>query len=222
MGPAAVFCPTSGQLLESILATRTLLDPYNGHIWPLCTVGRFDLCPIPVSYVHSWPFFASELFQLCENSESACYGHIYWTHFLASWPHLGPSWPHLGTILVPSWPTSAPSWTIVAPSWAHSGPILALSCPILACLGPVFVVPRPFPSAAVVLCISVQLPVQLQLVGGGAAAPPRTPPLSIRLLSTASGQEGSCLQFLASLCYHCSRALQLDPANPTPQPNIIC
>ena len=123
---------------------------------------------------------------LCESSESACYGHIYWTHFLVSWPHLGPildrlghlCWPilfdlgpsrphlgailaHLGSILVPSWPTSAPSWTIVAPSWAHSGPILAPSCPILAYLGPVFVVPRPFPSAAFVLSISVQLPVQL-------------------------------------------------------------
>ena len=54
--------------------------------------------------VHSWPFFASALSQLCENSESACYGRIYWTHVLASCPHLGPSWPHLGPSLSPFWP----------------------------------------------------------------------------------------------------------------------
>ena len=28
---------------ESIFATRTFLDPYNGHIWALFPVGRFDL-----------------------------------------------------------------------------------------------------------------------------------------------------------------------------------
>ena len=54
--------------------------------------------------VHSWPFFASASSQICENSESACYGRIYWTHFLASCPHLGPSWPHLGPSLNPFWP----------------------------------------------------------------------------------------------------------------------
>ena len=36
-------------ILDSIFATRTFLDPYNGHIWNLFPVGRFDLCPIPVS-----------------------------------------------------------------------------------------------------------------------------------------------------------------------------
>ena len=30
-------------ILESIFATRTFLDPYNGHIWILFPVGRFDL-----------------------------------------------------------------------------------------------------------------------------------------------------------------------------------
>ena len=30
-------------ILESIFATLTLLDTYNGHIWPLFSVGRFDL-----------------------------------------------------------------------------------------------------------------------------------------------------------------------------------
>merc|ERR1711946_1972 len=40
-------------ILESILAIRTFFDPYNGHIWALFPVGRFDLCPIPVSYVQS-------------------------------------------------------------------------------------------------------------------------------------------------------------------------
>ena len=54
--------------------------------------------------VHSWSFSASALSQLCENSESACYGRIYWTHVLASCPHLGPSWPHLGPSLSPFWP----------------------------------------------------------------------------------------------------------------------
>ena len=94
-------------------------------------------------------------------------GHLCWPIL----SDLGPSRLHLGAIFVSSWPTSAPSCAIVAPSWAHSGHILAPYCPILAYLGPVFVVPRPFPSAAFVLSISVQLPVQLQLVGGGAAAP---------------------------------------------------
>ena len=36
-------------ILESIFATRAILDPYNGHIWALFPVGRFDLCLIPVS-----------------------------------------------------------------------------------------------------------------------------------------------------------------------------
>ena len=36
-------------ILESISAIRTFLDAYNGHIWALFPVGRFDLCPIPVS-----------------------------------------------------------------------------------------------------------------------------------------------------------------------------
>ena len=36
-------------ILESIFATRTFLDPYNGHIWALFPIGRFDLCPIPAS-----------------------------------------------------------------------------------------------------------------------------------------------------------------------------
>ena len=36
-------------ILESIFATRTFLDPYNGYIWALFPVGRFDLCPRPVS-----------------------------------------------------------------------------------------------------------------------------------------------------------------------------
>ena len=33
-------------ILESIFATRTFLDPYNGHIWALFPVGQFHLCPI--------------------------------------------------------------------------------------------------------------------------------------------------------------------------------
>ena len=33
---------------------------------------------------------------LCENSESDCHGHNYWTHFLMSWPHLGPILDPLG------------------------------------------------------------------------------------------------------------------------------
>ena len=30
-------------ILESIFATRIFLDPYNGYIWALFPVGRFDL-----------------------------------------------------------------------------------------------------------------------------------------------------------------------------------
>ena len=151
----------------------------------------------------------------------------YWAH---QGPILGPSWPHLGPILAPSWAHLGPTLPNLGQVYHHCQldyterlNLSQICYSRLIPSGPVFVVPRPFPSAAFVLSISVQLPVQLQLVGGGAAAsPPHPPPLSIGLLSRASGQEESCLQFLASLCYHCSRALQLDPANPTPQPNIIC
>ena len=142
-------------------------------------------------------------------------GHLCWPIL----SDLGPSRLHLGAIFVPSWPTSAPSCAIVAPSWAHLGSILAMSCPILApsltVLGHFLQQLLSSPSLSNFLS-------NFSLSAGGLPPPPRTPPLSIRLLSKASGQEGSCLQFLASLCYHCSRALQLDPANPTPQPNIIC
>ena len=93
------------------------------------------------------------------------------SHLDPSCPILAPSWP----ILAPSWSHLGPPWLHLGPSWPHLGPILAPSCPILAYLGPVFVVPRPFPSAAFVLSISVQLPVQLQLVGEGSAAPPHPP-----------------------------------------------
>ena len=95
-------------------------------------------------------------------------GHLCWPILSDLGPsrlHLGaifvPSRLHLGAIFVPSWPTSAPSRP-------HLGPVLPN-------LGPVFVIPRSFPSAAFVQSISVQLPVQLQLVGGGAAAPPAPP-----------------------------------------------
>ena len=70
--------------------------------------------------MHYWSFFASELSQLCENSESACYGHISWSHVLASWLHLGPSRPHLG----PSWPPLLAHHVRSWPILSHLGSIL--------------------------------------------------------------------------------------------------
>ena len=110
-----------------------------------------------------------------------------------SCPILAPSWRPLGS----SWPTSAPSCAIVAPSWAHLGSILAPSCPILA------------PSLSFLGHFLQQLLSSPSLsnflsnfsLSAGGQPPSRYPPLSIGLLSRASGQEGSCLQFLASLSF---------------------
>ena len=171
-----------------------------------------------------------------------------WLHLGPSWRHLGPILAHLGSILDHLGPILGPSWPhlgpILAPSWPRGPTLPNLGqvyhhCQLdyterlnlsqicysrLIPSGPVFVVSRPFPSAAFVLSISVQLPVQLQLVRGGAAAPPHPP-----AFDRASLQGGGARRLVSSVPRVCpffllfGRHLFSDtkiksPVQPVPRP----
>ena len=79
---------------------RAQFPPSETHIFLPATPPH---PPWPTSVFRAsaphWPGPTIFQYMLCENSESACYGHTSWAHFLTSWPHLGPILERLGHLL---------------------------------------------------------------------------------------------------------------------------
>ena len=78
--------------------------------------------PLSIKFV-TRSFWSTLKYILFESSETACYGHIYWTHFFVFWPHLGPILDRLGHLLgsISFWNPSWPPAPFLTPTMATFG-----------------------------------------------------------------------------------------------------